>query len=60
MIILIAIFGIVIILIGGYIAYYVYIKNNGKRRKRAHELDEDFIYNSIEKINTDVGNLKSN
>ena len=57
LIILITIFGIIIILIGGYYAYYVHIKN-GKRKKRALELDEEFVYDSTEKINTDFGNIK--
>ena len=57
LIILITLFGIIIILIGGYYAYYVYIKN-GKRKKRALELDEEFVYDSTEKINTDFGNIK--
>ena len=56
-IIFIIIFGIIIISIGGYYAYYFYIKN-AKRKKRALELDEEFIYDPTEKINTDFGNLK--
>ena len=55
--IIIAVFAIIIVILSGIIIYNIYLKIN-KRKKRANELNEDFIYDSTEKINTDIGPIE--
>ena len=57
LLIIIAVFAFIIVILSGIIIYNIYLKIN-KRKKRAHELNEDFIYDSTEKINTDIGPIE--